>query len=92
MAAGGLGLLALFLSAFGVYGLVAFVVSQRTREFGLRMALGASRGRVLGAVLREGLRLALPGLVVGVLAAGGVTFAMQSMLLGAARSIRRRSG
>jgi predicted permease len=84
LAAGGLGLLAIFLSAFGVYGLVAFVVGQRTREFGLRMALGARRGQIVRTVLREGLRLALPGLGIGVLAAAGVTFAMQSMLLGAA--------
>ena len=84
VSAGGLGLLALLLSASGVYGLVAFVVGQRTREFGLRMALGASRGQIVRTVMREGFRLALPGLVIGVLAAGGVTLAIQSMLLGAA--------
>lgn len=82
--AAGLGLVALVLSAFGVYGLVAFVVSQRTREFGLRMALGARQAQVVGAVLREGVRLAIPGLVVGALAAGGLTLAMRSMLLGVA--------
>jgi hypothetical protein len=79
-----LGSVGLFLSAFGVYGLVAFVVSRRTREFGLRMALGATRGDILRAVLRDGFRLAVPGLAGGAVAAGGLTLAAQSMLLGAA--------
>jgi predicted permease len=81
-AAGGMGLAGLLLSMFGVYGLVTFVVSQRTREFGLRMALGASRGRVLRTVLRDVGLLAAPGLVVGLLAACGLAAAVRSMLLG----------
>jgi predicted permease len=80
--AAGLGLLALLLSAIGVYGVVAFAVARRTREIGLRMALGATRERVLGTVMRDAVRLALPGLVVGAALAVGTAAAMRSMLLG----------
>jgi len=80
--AGGLGLLALILSAIGVYGVVAFAVAYRTREIGLRMALGASRPQVLGTVLRDAVRLAVPGLVAGVLLAGLMGLGMRSTLLG----------
>ena len=82
IATGGVGLAGLLLSAFGVYGLVAFVVSQRTREFGLRMALGASRCRVLRMVFADVGLLAAPGLAVGLLAASGFAAAVRSMLLG----------
>jgi predicted permease len=82
--AGGIGGAGLFLSAFGLYGLVAFVVGQRTREFGLRMALGATRAQILRATLGDGVRLAVPGLAAGALAAAGTTVAMRSMLLGVA--------
>ncbi len=80
--AGGLGLLALVLSAIGVYGVVAFAVAHRTREIGLRMALGASRPQVLGAVLRDAVRLAVPGLAAGALLAAGLGLGMRSILLG----------
>jgi predicted permease len=80
--AAALGLLALLLSAIGVYGVVAFAVANRTREIGLRMAIGATREQVLGAVMRDAVRLAVPGLAVGGLLAVGTAAAMRSMLLG----------
>jgi predicted permease len=60
-----LGLMGLGLAIVGLYGLVAYAVSRRTREIGIRMAIGASRNTVLGMVLRQGLILALVGLAVG---------------------------
>lgn len=63
--AGILGMVALVLSGLGVYGVIAFVVQQRTREIGVRMALGAGTARVLRHILGGGLELALPGLAVG---------------------------
>jgi predicted permease len=80
--AGGLGLLALILSAIGVYGVVAFAVAHRTREIGLRMALGATRERVLGSVVRDAVRLAVPSLAVGALLAVAMAASFGSMLLG----------
>jgi putative ABC transport system permease protein len=80
--AGGLGILALLLSAIGVYGVVAFTVTSRTREIGLRMAMGASRGKVLRDVLVDALRLAMPGLAMGTLLAGGVAASLQAELFG----------
>ena len=80
--AGGLGILAILLSAIGLYGVVAFSVSSRTREIGLRMAVGATRKTVLQGVLGDTVRLALPGLVVGSLLAAGTAAVLRSELLG----------
>jgi putative ABC transport system permease protein len=80
--AGGLGLLVLLLSAIGVYGVAALTVANRTREIGLRIAMGATRGRVIGGVLGGALRMAGPGLLAGGLLAAGTAAALRSMLLG----------
>jgi ABC-type antimicrobial peptide transport system permease subunit len=63
----GFGAIALVLAAMGVFGVVSFAVAQRTPEFGIRAALGASRARLAGMVVGDTLRLALPGLAVGIL-------------------------
>ena len=80
--AGALGLLALLLSASGVYGVVRFAAASRTREFGIRIAIGATRGQILRAVLRDAVRLAIPGVIAGGVLAIGIAAAMRSMLLG----------
>ena len=75
-------LLALTLSAIGIYGVLAYTVTQRTREFGIRMALGASAGDVVGMVMRHGVRLAAIGLGIGVAGALAITRLMTTMLYG----------
>ncbi|MGH7578956.1 MAG: ADOP family duplicated permease, partial [Gemmatimonadales bacterium] len=73
-------LLALCITAAGLGGVVAFSVSQRTQEIGVRMALGAGRGEVLGMILREGLRLVVVGLALGIAAAVALTRLMSGLL------------
>ncbi len=75
-------LLALVITGAGLAGVVAFSVSQRTQEIGVRMALGAERGEVLGMILREGMRLVLFGLLLGVLGALAATRLMAGLLYG----------
>ena len=76
------GALALLLSAVGVYGVMAYSVRQREREFGIRMALGATPGTVLGAVVRQGLGTAAVGLCIGVPAAMAATRVASGFLSG----------
>ena len=77
-----IGGVALALAAMGIYGVIAFSISQRSREIGIRMALGAQRGQILRLVLRQGLKLALIGTGFGMLGAVGAGRAMASLLIG----------
>jgi len=80
--AGFFAVLALVLACVGLYGVLSYSIARRTREIGVRMALGAGRGDVLGMVLRESLMLAISGVMVGVAAALAVTRYTSSMLWG----------
>jgi ABC-type antimicrobial peptide transport system permease subunit len=66
-----MGMMGLGLSIVGLYGLVAYGVSRRTKEIGIRMAIGAGQSNVLSMVLRQGMRLAAIGLFIGLLASEG---------------------
>jgi len=73
---------ALFLAAIGVYGVIAYSVQQRTREIGIRLALGAGSTAVRNMVVRDGLRLAIWGLTIGIAAAFGLTRFLAGFLFG----------
>ena len=72
----------MLLGAIGIYGVSSYVVAQRNREIGIRMALGAQHGDVRGMVLREGMILAGCGLLVGLAVAAGLTRLMSALLFG----------
>jgi predicted permease len=76
------GLLALGLASIGLYGILAYSVNQRRREIGLRMALGATQGTVLGLILKEGMSLVLTGVGIGLAASFGVGRVLSRMLYG----------
>jgi macrolide transport system ATP-binding/permease protein len=79
---GGFAGLALLLGVIGLYGVIAYSVGQRTREIGVRMALGAQREMVQRMIMKEGGRLAALGIVVGLVCSLGVTLTLRSMLFG----------
>jgi len=78
--ASGLGLLALALAMTGLYGVLSWLVAQRTREMGIRLALGAPRGSVIGLVLKQGMRLVGAGMTAGLLASAAASRALKGMI------------
>jgi ABC-type antimicrobial peptide transport system permease subunit len=77
---GGFALGALLLAATGLYGIIAYGVVQRTREVGIRIALGASPRSIIGLVLRDGARYAIGGVILGLFGAFAATRLLRSML------------
>ena len=81
---GSLGIVGLLLAAMGIYGVTAYGVARRTREIGIRMALGARPGHVVRMVLRQGLTMTLAGMAIGLPLAGGASLLLGSLLFGVA--------
>jgi putative ABC transport system permease protein len=81
---GSFAALALLLSAVGTYGVIAYTVTQRTREFGIRLALGSPRTKVLALVMRHGLTLTAIGLLIGLVVSVAATRALSAFLFGIA--------
>jgi predicted permease len=79
---GSLGALALLLAGVGVYGVVSYAVSRRTREIGIRMTLGADGRDVMGMILRQSMRPVLIGAAIGIAACAGVSWVLSSILFG----------
>jgi putative ABC transport system permease protein len=79
---GSFGFVALLLGAIGLYGVMSYSVAQRTREVGVRMALGASQSQVIGLMLREGLGITFAGLAIGIIGARALVHLLSSMLYG----------
>jgi ABC-type antimicrobial peptide transport system permease subunit len=76
------GLVALVLAAIGIYGVLSGSVTERTREIGVRLALGAQRSDVLSLILGQGIKLTLIGVIIGLFAAWGVTRLLTRLLYG----------
>jgi ABC-type antimicrobial peptide transport system permease subunit len=76
------GIMAMLLGIVGIYGVISYSVAQRTREIGIRMALGAAQRDVSGLFLRHGLILSGIGIALGVAGAAGLTRLMSSLLFG----------
>ena len=74
--------LALLLASIGLYAVMAYIVRQRTREFGIRIAVGATAGEVVSMTIREGMLLVTAGIAIGLILARVLTSALETLLFG----------
>jgi putative ABC transport system permease protein len=79
---GSFSVFALVLAVVGVYGVISHLVTQGTHDIGVRMALGAQRGRIVGMVLRQGIELTGAGVILGLIGAAALTRVMATLLFG----------